>query len=66
MMADITKVKVSLNSGIAVIVSADDGGAVAINDGNSELSIINASAQIIATFNKSAVAYWTTDLAEVS
>jgi hypothetical protein len=65
-MDNITKVKVALNSGVVVPVAATDGSALTLNDGATELMILNAGAQIIATFSKSSIAYWTTDLASIT
>lgn len=65
-MADITKVKVVLTSGPAVNVAAPDESALTVAEVGNDLNINNSTSQIIASFNKDEVAYWTTDLAEIS
>lgn len=65
-MADITKVKIILNSGVAVNVASPDNSVLTIAEVGTDLNVSNTDAQTIASFSKSAVAYWTTDLAELS
>jgi hypothetical protein len=65
-MADMTKVKVTLNSGVAVNVSSPDNSLLTVAEVGGVLNVSNSDAQIIASFSTAAVAYWTTDLAELS
>jgi hypothetical protein len=65
-MADITKVKVILNTGVAVNVAAPDDSILSVSDAGAALDVFNAASQRIASFTKGDVAYWTTDLAEIS
>lgn len=65
-MAEITKVKVTLNTGVAVNVASPDNSVIFIAEVGTDLNVSNTDAQIIASFSKSAMAYWTTDLAELS
>jgi len=65
-MADITRVKITLNSGGTVNVSAPDNSVLTVAEAGTDLNVSNTDVQIIASFSKSAVAYWTTDLAELS
>ena len=65
-MADITKVKVTLNTGVAVGLESPDDSVLSVVTVGPDLVIANSGGQTIASFSKSAVAYWTTDLAEIS
>jgi hypothetical protein len=65
-MTDMTKVKVTLNTGVAVNVSSPDNSVLTVATLGGDLNISNTDAQIIASFSTAAVAYWTTDLAELS
>ena len=63
-MADTTRVLVFLNGGACVPVSAADGSPLSVMDESTDIAINTAGvpAVTIASFSKSAVAYWTTDL----
>lgn len=65
-MADITRVKFTLNSGAAVQVASPDDSVISVAEVGADLNVTNSETQLIASFSKSAIAYWTTDLAEVS
>ena len=65
-MADITKVKVTLNTGVAVNVASPDDSILSVSDAGVALDVFNATSQRIASFTKGDYAYWTTDLAEIS
>jgi len=61
-LADITKVKVVLSTGIPVEISSPDNSALTVATLSGDLNISNTDGQVIASFSESAVAYWTTDL----
>jgi transcriptional regulatory protein LevR len=61
-LADLNRVTVFLNTGVPVQVAAADVSMIAVVEVGNDLNIENSAGQIIASFSKNVVAYWTTDL----